>query len=345
MALHPPMVRIPDWSTLGTLIGSARSSLLLCSPYVSTGGIERVFDLLSTPVRLEIVTRLSPSDWANGISDPKALAALLRLLADDGWPLTLWVHQRLHAKVYIADSEGCVIGSANLTEGGFDRNFELVVSGGADLASQAGTLLRMQLEHYGRKIGIDSLEKWVAESTAVVEAAIDRDHEADVLADSQRQLDLMLGLSRRQPRQLSAQSDIGEFAGWLRRHAHLPGAQMILDRYENTSGQNLQGHVKQTFVGSRLFLSANPDLLKPCQEVLETTAADDVPVLSEDVAKRWSDFLDDNADYEDELGDFAVLRGILPPSLGGTRTGGGGGSSTLKRMLPLVARFILPRGA
>jgi hypothetical protein len=307
---------------------------------------------LSTPVALEIVTRLSPSDWANGISDPRALGALLRVLTDDGWPLSLWVHQRLHAKVYIADSAACAIGSANLTNGGFARNFELVVSGGADLASQAETLVRSQLNDYGRQVTVDSLEDWVEASASAVEAAVDRDREADLLADSQRQLDRMLARvrgepspGRARPTGVPVQREIGEFFAWLRRRPGLRGARTILERHDNVLGQNLQGHVKQTFVGGQLFLNANPDLLRPCADALEEGESGDVPMLPGIVAERWSDFLDDNAAYVDDVGDFAVLRGILPPSLGGTRTGGGGGSSTLKRMLPLVAHFILSRAA
>ena len=339
MSPYSPIVRLPTWTALGALIGSASSSLLLCSPYVSGSGINRVFDLLGDPVEVEIVTRLSPSDWANGVSDPEALVALLKLLADEGWPVTLWIHQRLHAKVYIADSAQCILGSANLTEGGFDRNFELVVTGGADLASQAEAILRAQLGHRGRKLSLGSLASWVEESSELVASALDPGREADVLADSQRRLDSMLGRSGNTSSQFPAGVDIEEFASWLRQHKHLRGAKTILDRHENASRQNLQGHVKQTFVGSHRFFAANPDMLKSCEELLEESGRVDVPALPQRVIDGWSDFLDDNAGYSDDVGDFAVLRGILPPSLGGTRTGGGGGSSTLKRMLPLVARF------
>jgi len=37
---------------------------------------------------------------------------------------------------------------------------------------------------------------------------------------------------------------------------------------------------------------------------------------------------------------FRTLRVYLPPNLGGICTGGGGGSSTLKRVLPVVARML-----
>jgi hypothetical protein len=57
----------------------------------------------------------------------------------------------------------------------------------------------------------------------------------------------------------------------------------------------------------------------------------------------WQQFLDSNARAKDErLGySFSTLRTILPESLGGYTVGGGGASSTLKRVLPLVARFFV----
>ena len=60
----------------------------------------------------------------------------------------------------------------------------------------------------------------------------------------------------------------------------------------------------------------------------------------DELSAYWIRHLDEHATKQGAGWDYAVLRGILPPSLGGTRTGGGGGSSTLKRMLPLVARFL-----
>ena len=342
MATLQPLtgIFIPRWDDLDALMRSASRSLLLCSPYISTEGVNRVFDFLNTRVDFEVVTRLSPSDWANGISDPEALLTLLKLLSEDGWSVSLWVHQRLHAKAYIADTSTCLVGSANLSTGGFDNNFELAVSGETALAVEVMNLIRSQLDAQGKALDIDSLARWVEESAALVAASVNRDQESDALAEPQRRLDALLGRGGGRLKQSSTLADLAKFADWLRQNVSMRGARILLDRHENISGQNLQGHVKQTFGASQLFLAENRDLLESCRLSLDEVSISDVPNLADEVITRWNRFVDDNADYKDDAYDFAVLTGYLPPSLGGTRSGGGGGSSTLKRMLPLVAQFL-----
>ena len=58
------------------------------------------------------------------------------------------------------------------------------------------------------------------------------------------------------------------------------------------------------------------------------------------IANAWLEHVDTHATDVGVRYNYSILRGILPPSLGGTRLGGGGGSSTLKRMFPLIARFL-----
>ncbi len=69
----------------------------------------------------------------------------------------------------------------------------------------------------------------------------------------------------------------------------------------------------------------------------------DIYQPDDDLIADWIGHLNDHATDRGAGWDYAVLRGILPPRVGGTRLGGGGGISTLKRMLPLVARYLLHR--
>lgn len=334
-----PSLFVPKWNHLQDLLRAATRSVLLCSPYVSTEGIHKVFDFLPAgqPMELRVVTRLSPSDWANGISDPMSLAALLELYADASWAVDLTILQRLHAKVYLVDGQRCVLGSANLSGGGFDSNFELAIADDGQIALAAEKLITDEIAERGRGIRLDELRSWLQESESAVKAAADPAQESDALADVQRSLDRLLGRGGGHVEPGTEQFELEDFVAMLRDYADVPGAQVVIDRHTNARGDNLTGHVKQSVSAAHLFLNNRPDLLDACAASLDGIAREAVPALSDEVVEAWLAFFDDHADYRDGQCDFAVLRGILPPGLGGTRTGGGGGSSTFKRVLPLMA--------
>ena len=65
--------------------------------------------------------------------------------------------------------------------------------------------------------------------------------------------------------------------------------------------------------------------------------------LTDEISDAWLKHVNTHAADKGSGYDYAVLRGVLPPSVGGTRMGGGGGISTLKRMLPLVARYLIEK--
>jgi hypothetical protein len=80
---------------------------------------------------------------------------------------------------------------------------------------------------------------------------------------------------------------------------------------------------------------------------LATLRPDQIYQLDAAVGDAWVRHVDDHA--TDESGDgawsYAVLRGQMPASLGGTLQNGGGNISTVKRMLPLVAQYLVDRGS
>lgn len=336
----------PDWNDLSEIIKSAKASLTLCAPYVSTDGVNHLFDYLpQSPLTMRIVTRVSPSDWANGISDPQALLSLMELLHGDQWQLEFWVHQRLHAKAYIADVEKCLMGSANLSIGGFDRNFELAVIGNAELAKSVADMIETELESRAKKIDLDVFSGWVKNCRDEVQAASPGEESTNLLADAQRALDEILGRGKDAKNLKPVSISLEDFASWLSANSALTGANVVLDRHKNTSGQNLTGHVKQTFFASMLFLQSNQDVWEELSQLVkDENGAEVIPRISGEILAKWNEFVESNATYADENCDFAVLSGYLPPSLGGTLTGGGGGSSTFKRILPLVALFLVSEG-
>ena len=133
---------------------------------------------------------------------------------------------------------------------------------------------------------------------------------------------------------------IESFVNWLQKNAGLPGAGMLIDRYFNLSGQNLGGHVRQSYAAVSHFLQLYPTYIQALISELDLLDPEDLYQPDNNLLDDWIRHLNDHATESDSGYDYAVLRRILPPSLGGTRLGGGGASSTLKRMMPLVARFL-----
>src|SRR5687768_451770 len=122
----------PVWDDLEELVRAASTNLTLVTPFYSEEGVTRVLDSLQNHTHVVVITRLSPPDWAAGVADPDALYALLDLLPNRH---EMSVLRRLHAKVYVADTHLALIGSSNLSDGGFGRNVEMAVRlHGADAA-------------------------------------------------------------------------------------------------------------------------------------------------------------------------------------------------------------------
>ncbi len=334
------------WRDLERLIQSAQDELMVCTPYYSSEGIGRLFDYLTAGPALTLIVRLSPSAWVRGVSDPEALSVLLQLCRDEAIATRLYVHQRLHAKVYLADRSSGLVGSANLSSGGFAGNFEVMVKIDGEDAQAAHDLVTCEATERGRELLIDDLQKWVDHHSGTVAAVSSKSRsEAEELADVQRDLDEMLGHGAGgPPAVMPTFPPMDEFVAWLEAHRTLAGAGVLIDRHRNTSGQNLQGHFKQSYHAARNFLGLETNRIAGISRELADIEADAVYQPDEALTAAWVAHLDSNAQTTACDHDYAVLRGILPPSLGGTREGGGGGSSTFKRMIPLVARFLEERG-
>jgi HKD family nuclease len=341
-----PSIYRPTWEHLKAVLGASAKRALVCSPYITRSGVDYLFDALPDKVALELITRLSPSDWVSGASDPEALSTLLALWHGEGNPTSLCVVQRLHAKVYSADDSRVIVGSSNLSEGGFDRNIELVVEVAGDAARDAVSALQTACSPHLREVSLDALRRWIDRSRDTVFAArATAAEEPEVLSEVQADLDQMLGFGTASSAPSPVRTaDIAPFIAWLDTRQELPGARVIMNRHRNTEGQNLVGHVKQCFFGSSRFLKEHPQFVTVASDALDALSAEDVYQMTDPALREaWAAHLDAHALDRDESYSYPTLRGILPPSLGGTRQGGGGGISTLKRLLPLVARYLRER--
>ena len=329
-----------SWEDFDRIVGSARDRLLVCSPYYSEDGLEHLFDALPSGPRLTFVSRLSPSDWLNGVSDPAALLTLFELLGEDRDDNQFIVHQRLHAKAYLADGARGLVGSANLSSGGFDKNFEIMLDLDEEEVVATDRMIGRETDERGVPIRLAAFREWVKAYEVRVNDLRRDEPDAEQLSDAQRSLDQLLGYGRAEAFAEDIPA-IEDYATWLESNERLPGAEVLLDRLRNVSGQNLTGHVRQSYYAVVRFLHMSPGNIESLSGELDRlTRPEDIFRPDGELREDWIRHLDEHATDRGGGWDYAVLRGILPSNLGGTRTGGGGGSSTLKRMLPLVARFL-----
>lgn len=124
--VHPIQALPSPWdATFSQLVATASHDLLILSPYITGGPIEKALSILKRcrtdhTIQMRLVTNISPASLATGVLD---IGALLRTL--EAVPKASLTHlPRLHAKVYIADDTCAVVTSANMTDGGLSLNYE-----------------------------------------------------------------------------------------------------------------------------------------------------------------------------------------------------------------------------
>ena len=332
-----------SWIDFKRIVGSARERLLVCSAFYSQHGLQRLFEALPNGTQLTFVSRLSPSDWLNGVADPESLLELLERLHDDGRESRFIVHQRLHAKAYLADGSRGLVGSSNLSSGGFERNFEIMLDLDEKEAAATNRIIKVETDTHGIPLAPGSLRQWVDAHRSQVEDLRRDEPDNARLSDVQRSLDTLLGYGRAQVVDEHI-THIEEYGTWLHNNQHLSGAEMLFSRLRNLRGQNLSGHVRQSYLAVVRFLHERPGYIERLNGELDSLRPTEIFEPDEELSADWIDHMDNHATDQGAGWDYAVLRSYLPPNLGGTRTGGGGASSTLKRMLPLVARFLRQRG-
>jgi len=335
-------ITLPSWENLSEIVTTAEERVLICTPYYSSSGIGKVFDSIGNANQFQFWTRLSPSAWAAGVTSPEDLLALADLVRQNGQNFQLADLERLHAKVYAADYSLALIGSANLSEGGFRANLELVMKFVGEEAQSAVRFVEENFTPRLRAIDIETFREWIQRNKpTILEVRSRPDTSADDLQEVQRSLDEILGYGQapEEGRQIDEYSHI-DFGQWLDHHLELSGAEVLADRYHNSSGQNLTGHFKQSFYGIVGFLSEHNEYITTLATELGQIEPERVYEINPTILDSWLEYFNNHATQSGANYNFAILRGIVPPSIGGTRFGGGGGISTFKRMLPLVAKYL-----
>lgn len=145
------MIRLynsPIRQSFKDVLSKTKARLLIASPYIKVKEADWLCNQLSksSPARsvsLQVLTDVRSANVLNGSLDISALT-----LFSNALPNTLIINlPRVHAKVYIADSDFALVTSANLTSGGLDNNFEYGI--GIDDPSIVKTV-RADLEAYAR---------------------------------------------------------------------------------------------------------------------------------------------------------------------------------------------------
>lgn len=154
---------------LSELLRSARSNVLISSPFVTRRGVSFLTEHLNPSFRAEgrlaFLTDLSSHNVVQRATDPEALQALAGTAAE----ITLYHLPRLHAKVYLADDSAALITSGNLTEGGLRLNYEYGVS-----VADAPMIARVRndIESYASLGALLKLDQLSAYSEAAEEARV-----------------------------------------------------------------------------------------------------------------------------------------------------------------------------
>lgn len=98
-----------DGERLRQLIETAKSEVVLCSPFIKADVLERLLSVVKSNVSVRVITRWRPAEVAAGVSDLSVFE-----LSQSRPHTQLALLNNLHAKMYLADNDG-LIGSANLT--------------------------------------------------------------------------------------------------------------------------------------------------------------------------------------------------------------------------------------
>jgi len=135
-----------------SMCSAARQSLLVVSPYLEAKGIGRLLDaLLGALARGVSVTLLTHGAQSLGSSASLALEELRRQAGGLFGELTVFsarseAHVLLHSKIIVCDHARVLLGSANLTEPGLDRNLETGVVLDAAAAEEVSSVLQALID-------------------------------------------------------------------------------------------------------------------------------------------------------------------------------------------------------
>ena len=315
---------------------------LICTPYYSERGLQLLDPFFDAAEEVEFWTRFSPLDWRSGVADMAALNRRVQSVLERGKTFDMRVSDDLHAKIYTSSGGRVILGSANLTWPGMTSNIEVIcelTEGEATAFSSVLSVIRSRLTPVAAEVFSAYVDVAGDAISKSFDGPVEEDEEMNAAIDLAEE-ELRKALSKTAPEASGVPLvELDEFVDYCRREDSSVSREIIA-RHEGK--HSLQGHVKHCFYGTVRFLSGHGDLVA---EIAKTPGDALYDFASEAVRAQWRDFLRAHANEIDKERDFRfrTLRVYLPTTFGGICTGGGGGSPTLKRVFPVVARMIQPR--
>jgi HKD family nuclease len=160
------LIPSPCKDALAALIDDARAELHIVSPYITVAGAALIMGRAGAEARrqsvdLKVLTDLNPLSVCQGSCDPQAILDLARCFRRAS------IHHlpRVHAKIMIADRAIAMTGSANLTEGGIEENYEYSIKVSS---KEAASRIAHDVEEYsalGAPITSNVLESYAKAAT------------------------------------------------------------------------------------------------------------------------------------------------------------------------------------
>jgi len=312
---------------------------LICTPYYSERGLRLLDPFFDVAEEVEFWTRLSPLDWRAGVADMSALKRRLESVLNRNKKFDFWVSDDLHAKIYRFSGDRVIIGSANLTWSAMTSNIEVICELTEDEAAGLLTILstfRDRLTHVPAEVFAAYVDVAADAVSKSFEGPVEEDEEMNAAIELAEE-ELGKALSETAPEASGITSaELEEFIDYCRQEDSGVSREVIA-RHEGK--HNLQGHVKHCYYGCARFLSEFPEFVTEIAATPEDSLYD---FASSSVRTYWRGFLREHANEIDKERGFRfhTLKVYVPVTLGGKCTGGGGGSPTLKRVFPVVARML-----
>jgi hypothetical protein len=317
---------------------------IICTPYYTERGLQFLDPFFDAAEEVEFWTRLNPLDWRDGVADMEALKHRVQSVVGRQKKFVLYVSNDLHAKIYSFSNNKAIIGSANLTWSAMTTNIETICElTDDDTASFLPLLLKFRPRL--KPLPVDVFLAYVDAARDVISKPSEGIEEVnDEMITAINLAEEILGKSPAhapiQATLIPSHLEMQNFKDYcLKENSYISNG--ITERIEGLD--NLQGHVKQCFYGTVRFFSEYPNLV---DEVAATPNNLLYDFNNQEIFTKWRNFLrlhENEVDTDRGLR-FRTLIICLPPSAGGTLTGGGGASPTLKRVFPVVARMLKVSG-
>jgi len=321
--------------------GSAKG--IICTPYYTERGLQLLDPFFDTAEEVEFWTRFSPLDWRAGVADMEALKCRVQSVVNRHKKFALYVSDDLHAKIYSFSNDKVIIGSANLTWPAMTTNIETI----CELTKADAISFLSFLPNFKSRLTPLPVDVFVDYVTVAADA-ISKPSEGPAEEDGDMNAAIALAedtlrksLVQTAPKAPSIPPlEIENFLEYCRGEKTNVSREIVA-RWEGK--YNLQGHVKHCYYGTMQFLSEHSRFIAEIAAIPTNSLYD---FTNPSVRAQWRDFLHKHAREIDKKRDFSfrTLRVYLPPNLGGICTGGGGGSGTLKRVFPIVARMLQVSG-